>query len=170
MHELTVSSDPESYWLYEAALAEASNLRPIAVFGASFDRELVLVRYTSQLQSGGFKFAAVKQFGAMWCNRVTCDFDKTARITGANRGVSWKGMNVVRLGVPSHLQIPGEMEAAPIRFGPTQWGSEYWLSFDIPNESFAIIPFGFDLINRRYLKASYYTAPTHAHEGQLQSL
>lgn len=137
--------DPEGEWLWQAALAAASRLPLIDLSLGPLDRQLVLVRYSGQVESKGFPRNLRWVHGAMWTDIVTGHSSKTASITGADRRANWLAMNVIRIGLPAGFVVPSERSGGdgPIRCGPVKFGTEYWLDHDVGMEQFVTIPFRF---------------------------
>lgn len=128
--------------LLEAVLSEASHLPLLEPLGTSGDRQLVLVRYITEIHRTAFVHRDLIIHGAMWTDFVTTRLDHLAKVTGRDAGTDWKALNVVRLRVPAGFEAPDRWDdpAAPIARGGTRIGHEYWLRFDIPVDRFAIIP------------------------------
>jgi hypothetical protein len=153
--------DPEGKWLYEAALSAASRLPLIDLSLGPLERQLVLVRYSGQVESKGFPRSLRWAHGAMWTDVVTGRSPKTAKITGADREANWLAMNVIRIGLPVGFAVPCERAGGdgPIRCGRTQLGTEYWLDHDVNVLQFATIPFEFISSSRHFAQMG----PTNLH-------
>lgn len=163
--------DAASEWLYEAALCEASELPVLPVGNTQVaERQLVLIRYTTQLISPGFTSQDEIVHGAMWTNHLTCHAARTADITGANRGANWLGLNVVRLGFREGLDVCDRYDEGPVWVNWAKLGKEYGLRLDVPANCVATIPYEYDEASELFIKKPSYIPPAFNPIGWLPAL
>lgn len=157
MNANLVNGGPDD-WMYAAAIREASQLPLLRTGSGPLVRQLVLVRYTDQLQSAGFDHLKLAMHGPMWTDRITTLASETGRITGANRAALWVGLNVLRLGFPAGAQVPlrhASDDRGEVCWNHAEAGREFMLRRDIGTNEFSTIPLTYDISSRSYTQGPY---------------